>query len=197
MQTFLQFLTEAESELDQDLTDMIEMLGGTEVEIDDGAIYVSVESKLVLSKILDNLPEDLDYDVIVYNISDDEVGDYDQDDEEELDFEELSDEFHTYDLVIYTDNLEIEDDLDEVKRIIKINAKGRRRIKMKCKKGYKWTGSGCVVISGKERTKKKRAIRKAVKTKKRKGAGALRKSNILRKRAMKKRKAMGLKSNKR
>ena len=80
----------------------------------------------------------------------------------------------------------------EVKRIIKINAKGKRRIKMKCKKGYKWTGGKCVKISGSELTSKRRAIKKAVRTKKSKGAGFKRRVLRLRKKALRKRKAMGL-----
>lgn len=87
-----------------------------------------------------------------------------------------------------------ESTLTERRRIVKVNARGQRRIKIKCKPGYKYAGGKCVKITGSEKTKKRRSIKKAVRTKRQKGAGFQRRVQRLRKRAMKKRKSMGLNS---
>jgi hypothetical protein len=86
----------------------------------------------------------------------------------------------------------VEGTLAERRRIIKVNARGQRRIKIKCKKGYKYANGKCIKITGSEMTKKRRAIKKSVRTKKQKGSGFQRRVQRLRKRALKKRKSMGL-----
>ena len=86
-----------------------------------------------------------------------------------------------------------EDQLDEIKRIVKVNNRGKRRIKMKCKKGYKFDGRKCIKISGKELVNKRRAIRKSVRTKRSKGSGYKKRIVRLSKRAIRKRRSMGLK----
>lgn len=85
------------------------------------------------------------------------------------------------------------DSLDEVKRQIKVNSKGVKRIKMKCGKGFKWDGSACVKITGAELAVSRIAKRKALITKRSQG-NAL-KIRTLRKtrRARRFRKSMGLK----
>lgn len=155
------------------------------------------------------LPEDVDYDVFA-NVSnpdsDDEVFIGDNDDEF-IDLETVdSDSFM---LVIFLYNMELDDDLPddlvdntfdqtdntditEAKRVIKVNSKGKRRIKILCKKGFRRTQNKCVKISGAERTNKRRAIKKSVRTKKAKGSGFRRIVNIKTKKANRKRKSMGL-----
>ncbi len=84
--------------------------------------------------------------------------------------------------------------LYEVKRVIKINFRGKRRIKMQCNPGFKWdpTARTCRKISGSELATKRRSLRRAARTKKAKGASYRRK--ILRKtrKALRFRKALGL-----
>lgn len=75
---------------------------------------------------------------------------------------------------------------------IKVSSKGVRRKKLVCGKGMKSVNGKCVPQSSGEKLTKKKSLRKAVKTKKAAGAGAKRKTNILRKKALKKRKGMGL-----
>lgn len=82
--------------------------------------------------------------------------------------------------------------LNEVKRRIKVNAKGKRTIKMQCKKGYKWNGTSCTVITGREKQEKRISTRKAVKTKKQKGTGFNRRMTKKRNKALRRRKGMGL-----
>jgi dGTP triphosphohydrolase len=177
--TYREFLFENEI-LDSDITDILDSQD-VEYEKFDDYIEAEIPSKDVLISIIEKLPDDLDFEV--YDIEDSE-----QDDEIEVDdIDEL--EGNDFTLVIYTYNLSDEDQIDEVKRIIKVNNKGKKRIKMKCRKGFKWTGSKCVKISGKELTTKKRAIRKAVRTKKAKGAGFKRKRARLWRKAMRKRKS--------
>lgn len=155
------------------------------------------------------LPEDVDYDVFANVISpdsDDEVFIGDNDDEF-IDLEAVDSE--SFMLVIFLYNMDIEDlpsdlttnkfDLtdntditSEAKRIIKVNFKGKRRIKIKCKTGFRRTQNKCVKISGAERTNKRRAIKKSVRTKKAKGSGFRRIVNIKTKKANRKRKSMGL-----
>lgn len=86
-----------------------------------------------------------------------------------------------------------DDSLDEVKRIVKVNSLGKRRIKMQCARGYKWNGSACVKISGSELAKMRLSRRKSIITKKSMGTGL--KVRTLRKtrKAKRFRKSMGLK----
>lgn len=78
------------------------------------------------------------------------------------------------------------------KIVIKVTSKGKRTRKIKCGKGYHLVNGSCVPMTGSEKAKKKRAIKKAVRTKKAAGAGAKRRSVKARLKAMKKRKGMGL-----
>lgn len=91
--------------------------------------------------------------------------------------------------IIYYDQ-----ELNEIKRIIKINFRGKRRIKMQCRKGFKYdeTRKVCVKIAGSELSVSRIAHRQMARTKKAKGAGynrrIVRKSN----RAKRFRKLIGL-----
>lgn len=78
--------------------------------------------------------------------------------------------------------------------ITKVNSKGERRRRVKCKKGFKLNqdGTACVPISGGDKQKKNLAIKKAVRTKNQAGQGAKNKANRLRAKANKRRKSMGL-----
>lgn len=86
------------------------------------------------------------------------------------------------------------DDYLEEKFRIKVNAKGKRRRKLICKKGFKVSPNGrsCVRISASEKLKRKIGMRKALRTKKGKGAALNKRMQIKRRRALQKRNSMGL-----
>ena len=78
--------------------------------------------------------------------------------------------------------------------ITKVNSRGEKTKRVRCKPGYKLndTGTSCVPISGGDKTTKRIAIRKALRTKAAEGDALKRRTNRKRIRAMKKRKALGL-----
>lgn len=84
--------------------------------------------------------------------------------------------------------------LQEAKLIVKVNSKGKKRRRVKCRRGHKLNskGTACVPIAGKEKASKRVSIRKAVRTKKAKGSGFQNRVNRRRAKAVKKRKSMGL-----
>lgn len=174
--------------------------GSAPVDIEDDFVATTVPSREQLNNILAELPPEVDYDVMVTNLSDDFDDSKlsavpDDEDEYEIDEDDVDEYTSVFDLIIYTYNMEdmSDDQLDEIKRIVKVNSRGKRRIKMKCKKGYKFDGRKCIKISGKELVNKRRAIRKSVRTKRSKGSGYAKRSVRLRKKAIKKRHNMGLK----
>ncbi len=85
------------------------------------------------------------------------------------------------------ENLQIE----EARRVTRVNSKGKKTKKIKCRKGYKRSGNSCVPITGSEKASKKRATRKAVRTKKR-SPGSQKRASRKRLKAMRKRKSYGL-----
>lgn len=204
MQSFTHYIestiTEG-SELELDVLGVIKTFNGSSpVEIEVDHISTMVPTMDQVDQIIDSLPTDLDYEVLVHSVNDDfdsqllSSSDDMDDDEYEIDEVSIPDDFNVqYQLIIYTYNTSMDEQLDEIKRSVKINSKGQRRIKMQCKKGFKYDGKKCVKISGKELVAKRRAIRKAVRTKKGKGSGYLNRVIRLRKRANNKRKSMGMK----
>lgn len=84
--------------------------------------------------------------------------------------------------------------LVEQKVIDKVNAKGRRRRRLKCAPGFKLSadGSRCEVMNAGERRVRKLGNRKAIRSKKRLGVGYQRKIERRKKKAMKFRRMMGL-----
>lgn len=208
MKTFKQFI----ESMVVDITDLVQYFGGKITDDDDDYIVVEFDNKDALKRAIDQLPEDLDFEINLLgnDVSDSFEDDGEEDeccedeDPEEIDFSELED--GAYELVIYLDNTDAnymedgDDDeemdesaqIDERVRKIKVNYRGKRRIKIKCKKGFVFDGKRCVKISGTDMIVKRKAIRKAIRTKKRQGPGRLRKTIRLRKRAMMKRKSMGL-----
>lgn len=83
-------------------------------------------------------------------------------------------------------------ELDEAKRIFKVNSKGKKRVKIKCPSGQKSVGGSCKPIKGTEKIKRRKGALKAKKTKKAAGSGAKRKTAFKSAKAKKKRKAFGL-----
>lgn len=98
------------------------------------------------------------------------------------------------------DDFEYDDEnveyISEVRRRIKINFRGKKKIKMQCRRGFKWVAAkkSCVKITGAEVALKRKAMRRMVRTKKAKGASF--KARVLRKtrKAKRFRKSMGVKS---
>ena len=84
--------------------------------------------------------------------------------------------------------------INEAKRIIKVNFKGKRRIKLKCLPGYKYdnTRKACVKISGAEKAIDRRAKIKMSRTKKAAGSGFKRAVDRKTKKAKRFRKMMGV-----
>lgn len=107
--------------------------------------------------------------------------------------------FGSFDLDIEGDESEYDDsnfaqDLYEVRRRVKVNFRGKRRIKMQCKPGFKWDveKKACLKITGAEVAKMRKSIRKSVRTKR--SLGSAFKTRVLRKqrKARRFRKSMGL-----
>lgn len=88
-----------------------------------------------------------------------------------------------------------EDGITEARIVTKVNSRGQKRRRVKCRPGYKLNDSktSCVPISGGEKSSKRLAIRKAMRTKRSKGKGYQMKVKRKRLRALKRRKALGLK----
>jgi len=180
--------------------------GSAPVEVETDYVSTVVPTMGQVDKIIDNLPIDLDFDVMVHSDTGDfpahivttsDGGDEQEDTEYDMDNTNVPKTGVSFELIIYTYNTSedvIDEPLDEVKRRIKINARGQRRIKMQCKKGFKFDGKKCVKISGGELVNKRRAIRKSLRTKKAKGSGFQRRVARLRNRANKKRKGMGVRN---
>lgn len=84
--------------------------------------------------------------------------------------------------------------LAESKIITKVNSKGEKRRRRKCKPGYKLNAAGtsCVPITGGEKATKRRAIRKAIRTKRAMGKGFQIRVKRKRLKALRRRKAYGL-----
>lgn len=84
--------------------------------------------------------------------------------------------------------------ISEVTRKIKINFRGKRRVKMQCRPGFKWDPSNrvCKKIGGAELATKRKALRQAVRTKKAQGSAFKRRVERKTKRANKFRKSFGL-----
>ena len=84
--------------------------------------------------------------------------------------------------------------IDEVRRKIKVNAKGVKRIKMQCQKGFKWNSTDrvCQKITGSELSTKRKAIRQAIRTKKSMGASLRIRTKRKTAKAKRFRKSMGL-----
>ena len=85
--------------------------------------------------------------------------------------------------------------ITEVRRRIKVDFRGKRRIKMQCRPGFVWDESthACLKITGADVAQKRKSMRRAVRTRKSKGQSF--KVRVLRKtrKAKRFRKSMGLK----
>lgn len=84
--------------------------------------------------------------------------------------------------------------IDEVTRKVKVNAMGKKRIKMQCSRGFKWNPStnACEKIGGAELAIMRKATRKALITKKSEGGAFRLRVSRRMKKALRYREQMGL-----
>lgn len=169
-----------------------------DITYDQGTMIIHFQKKLALSNFIDWIDNESEY-VEDYEIEAFRTDSADQ--VEEVSFDDLSadDPIH-YELSVYIapEIVSFYDDyeLDEaVKRIFKVDARGEKRVKMQCSKGFKWNSQrhACEKITGAELAIKRKAIKKAVRTKK--SMGQAFKVRVARKtkKAKKFRKGYGLK----
>ena len=171
---------------------------GGDGEYEDGVFDISFRKKDQVFDFCDYLDATdavYSYDVLVYEQADGATVESDvdiEDIEDDVGFEFVVIVYLNEEDVVY--GLEMEDDyeLNEVKRRIKVNAQGKKRIKMQCRKGFKWNGTTCVKIGGTELAKQRVAKRKMVISKRSQGAAL--KIRVARKsrKARRFRKAFGL-----
>lgn len=85
-------------------------------------------------------------------------------------------------------------ELDEAIIITKVNSRGDKHRRVKCKPGYRLnsTKTACVPITGSEKVIKRQAVKKMIRSKRSQGPGLTRRANRKRAKAMRKRKALGL-----
>ena len=175
----------------------VQQFGG-EAEYDDGVFDCSFRKKEAVFDFCDFLDATdavYSYDVFVYEQYDGATVETDVDiedieDDTAFDFVVLvylSEEAALYD-VEYEDDLS----LNEVRRRFKVNSQGKKRIKMQCRKGFKWNGTSCVKIAGAELANQRISKRKMAITKRSQGAALKIRVARKSKKAKRFRKAFGL-----
>ncbi len=191
------------------------MSGGGELTYSEGAMYVEFTNKQAASDFADWLESDAEsvygYEIDLFN--DSLIDGYDADGSYELDQIEDDSNF-TFGFTIYLNpeivqyapyEVEVDDfeeineengSLMEVVRKVKINFRGKKRIKMKCRPGFKWDAGKktCVKITGAQLAKMRKSLRRSVLTKRSKGTAY--KARVLRKtrKAKRFRRMMGMRS---
>jgi hypothetical protein len=201
-----------------DLNALSKVSGGDNGTYENGCLNVTFTNKLAVINFCDQLEANdnvLTYDIEAY--SEHRPEGYVDDTTIDLDKIEFDYDF-VYDVFIYLqpylvtyDSPEVEVDEDfeaplneedsvedatmlEVTRKVKVNFRGKKRIKMQCAPGYKWYPEGkvCQKITGAEVATMRKALRQAVRTRRAKGQSF--KVRIARKskKAMRYRKGLGL-----
>ena len=191
--------------------------GGNTPLYDQGVLIVDFDSKDSahhFSAWLDDYKTIESYELNILTGIDKDSDDDDDDDDEDavidIDFDAIKNddgynfEFIVYlhpDIVTYSDDDDFEDDfneqLSEVKRIIKVSTQGKnvvKKIKMKCDPGFKWNNASnsCQKISGAALATQRKAVKKRLITMKSEGPSLQKRINIKTKKAMKFRRALGL-----
>lgn len=85
------------------------------------------------------------------------------------------------------------DQIEEARRVTRVTSKGKKTKRIKCRQGFKLNSAGtsCVPVTGSEKATKRKAVKKAVRTKRANPSGQ-RQAKRKRLKAMKKRKSYGL-----
>lgn len=181
--------------------------GGNSPIYDQGVLIVDFDSKdgaKQFSAWLDDYKTIESYELTILT----DVG-IDDDDEEDavidIDFDAIKDDSaYTFEFIVYLnpeivsynddDDEDLDEQLSEVKRVIKISSRGEKKIKMKCNPGFKWDGASnsCLKISGQDLAVIRKAIKKRLITMKSEGPSLQKRTNIKTKKAMKYRRARGL-----
>ena len=166
-----QVLKEDVDESEDCISDVIgaaTQFGGTCEYLDDGVFEANFDKKNAVLDFADWLDSDdriYSYEVLTFEQTDGSTV------ETDVDVDDIEDDAnYTFTVLVYLTgdevlyDVEYEDDvsLNEVKRRIKVNSQGKKRIKMQCAKGFKWNGNACVKISGAELATSRIAKRKAV-----------------------------------
>jgi hypothetical protein len=88
----------------------------------------------------------------------------------------------------------MDEQIEEARRVIRVSSTGKKTKRIKCRKGFKLSSNGktCVPITGSEKSSKRKAIKKAVRTRRAAGGGAKKSATRKRLKAMKKRKNYNL-----
>lgn len=183
--------------------------GAKDVELESGVLVADFEHRDALNDFTNAL-EDLEY-VDSYEIRVEGESDEEAD---AVDFDSLPSEVKAVVIVYVAEDyidygeyeIEVDDEeapdvddsageLTEVKRRIKVNFRGKKRIKMQCKPGFKWEAANrtCVKIGGAELAKNRKSHRRAILTKR--SMGTAFKKRVLKKtkKARRYRSALGLK----
>lgn len=142
-----------------------------EIHYEQGTMIVSFQKKQALENFLDWIDTNCEY-VEDYEVSAFHTDAADQ--VEELVFDDISnDDPWKFELAVYLIPEIVtfypEYELEEgMKRVLKVNSRGDKRIKMQCSKGFKWNEirHSCEKITGVELATKRQAVKKAVRTKK-------------------------------
>ena len=130
-------------------------------------------SDINLDDITDDAPYDFTVIVYLYPEFTQFTHDYDQDGDEDAGDEAMEIEAESALAQYDIEDLEAltEEQLDEVMRKIRVNARGLKSIKMQCPHGFKWDPSlgACMKITGQELSTMRKASRRAIITKKNEG----------------------------
>ena len=183
--------------------------GAKNVDLESGVLAADFEHRDALNDFTDAL-EELEY-VDSYEIR---IAGESSDEADAVDFDTLPSDINAVviayvaeDFIDYGEyEVEVDDaespdpgesagELTEVKRRIKVNFRGKKRIKMQCKPGFKWDPASrvCLKIGGSELAKNRKSHRRAILTKR--SMGSAFKKRVLKKtkKARRYRNALGLK----
>ena len=187
-------------------------LGSDEGAYASGVLLLTFKNKQAVNDFAEGLETDPDVDTYeIEAVREDLVHGFVED--EEYDFDDVMfDKDFEFNVFVYlntdivlspAEELEVDEDfeyddengfLSEVRRKIKVNFRGKKRIKMQCSPGFKWVASvrTCKKISGSQIAVMRKAMRRAVLTKKSMGQSF--KARVLRKsrKAKRFRKGFGL-----
>ena len=208
---------ESEDNIEIDLVNKISsqarMMAGDNATYAEGVLYVEFHNAQAASDFTDWLEEG-DDNILGYEldvVSANPIDDYEE--SQDIDLSQITDDKNfTFSITVYLNpdiveydeyELEVDDfeeisqengQLQEVSRKIKINFRGKKRIKMKCTRGFKWDPEkkSCVKITGAQLAKMRKSLRRAVLTKRSKGTSYRTKITRKTRKAKRFRKMMGI-----
>lgn len=81
--------------------------------------------------------------------------------------------------------------IEEARRVVRVDHKGKKTRRIKCRPGFKRVGNRCIAMTGTEKAVRRRAVRKMVRTK-RASPAVTKRASRKRLRALRRRKSMGI-----